>query len=780
MQRLPEALIPLALYNQFLTYKLVPSQRKPGKMDKFPYSKRAGRVVDSQDPQFWLTCAQAIAEAESLGQGYGVAFVFTANDPFFFLDLDNCLNESGTDWSPLAHSLMQALPGCAIEVSQSGRGLHIFGTGTCPPHACKNIPYGLELYTEGRFVALTGTGAVGNAATDMSAVLPWLVNTYFEPKGSSDIANWTVEADPEWHGPTDDEDLIRRAMKSAGARAAFGNNATFADLWTRNVEILALAYPDDSRDFDESSADRALAQHLAFWTGKNCERIEGLMRQSALVREKWEREDYLPRTILSAVSSQRDVLVDKQLEPIGGTPVPGHDAPLPSRVTGTTFLSIDNQMKLFAGCVYVRDAHKILIPGGEQLRPDQFRAQFGGFTFMMDAGNERTSRNAWEAFTESQAFRAPRADTTCFRPDLPPGSIVVREGRSAVNVYWPADVPMVEGDASPFLNHVKKLLPNERDQRIILSYMAACVQHKGIKFQWAPAIQGEEGNGKTLLSRCVAEAVGRRYTHWPKASKLSNQFNGWMLNKLFYGVEDIYRPQGMGAVDIIEELKPMITGGDGLEIEGKGVDQISADICGNFMFNMNKKDSIPKTANGRRFAVFFSAQQSARDIERDFPGSYFVDLYNWLKLEGGYAVVTHYLMHYPIDPEFNPAGKCQRAPDTSSTSEAVLRGVGTLEQEVLEAIEQGLPGFAGGWVSSMALDRLLERLNAARRMPHMRRREMMQALGYDYHPSLTEGRVNNIVQPDNGKPRLFVKRDSPLVFIAGAAEVAKKYSEDNC
>jgi hypothetical protein len=773
MERLPEALVPLARYKQFINYKLVPSQRKPGKMDKLPCSS-AGVVIDSQDPKYWLTADQA------LSSGLGVAFVFTPHDPFFFLDLDNCLHEDGTRWNDLAMSLMQALPGAAIEVSQSGRGLHIFGSGTCPPHACKNIQYGLELYTEGRFVALTGAGAVGNADADMSYVLPWLVENYFPQKEGTEIANWTVEPRPEWNGPEDDEDLIRRALKSASARAAFGNNASFADLWTRNVEILALAYPDSEREFDESSADRALAQHLAFWTGCNCERILGLMRQSELVREKWEREDYLPRTILSAVSQQRDVLVDKQVETIQGSAVPSHEAPLPSRVTGTTFLSIDNQMKLFAGCVYVRDAHKILIPGGELLRPDQFRAQFGGFTFMMDAGNERTSRNAWEAFTESQAFRAPRADTTCFRPDLAPGAIVSREGRSAVNVYWPAEVACTPGDPERFLNHVRKLLPNERDQRIILSYMAACVQHKGIKFQWAPAIQGEEGNGKTLLSRCVAEAVGRRYTHWPKASKLSNQFNSWMLNKLFYGVEDIYRVQGMSALDIIEELKPMITGGDGLEIEGKGVDQISADICGNFMFNMNKKDSIPKTANGRRFAVFFSAQQSAKDIERDFPGSYFVDIYNWLRDEGGYGIVTHYLMNYPIDPEFNPAGKCQRAPDTSSTSEAIERGLGGIEQEVVEAVAQGVPGFCNGWVSSMALDRLLERINAARKMSHMRRREMMQSLGYDYHPALTDGRVNNIVLPDNGKPRLFVKRDSPHMLITVAAEVARKYSEDNC
>lgn len=35
-----------------------------------------------------------------------------------------------------------------------------------------------------------------------------------------------------------------------------------------------------------------------------------------------------------------------------------------------------------------------------------------------------------------------------------------------------------------------------------------------------------------------------------------------MLGKVFYGVEDIYLPDSRA--EVFEELKPMITGGDGL------------------------------------------------------------------------------------------------------------------------------------------------------------------------------------------------------------------------
>ena len=111
------------------------------------------------------------------------------------------------------------------------------------------------------------------------------------------------------------------------------------------MEALARAYPDPARGYDSSSADAALAQHLAFWTGKDCARIDSLMRRSALARDKWEREDYLPRTILGAVGRQFEVLTDKALEPVAGAPEsPAPSAstepPRPTMVTGASFVNL--------------------------------------------------------------------------------------------------------------------------------------------------------------------------------------------------------------------------------------------------------------------------------------------------------------------------------------------------------------------------------------------------------------------------------------------------------
>jgi hypothetical protein len=251
-----------------------------------------------------------------------------------------------------------------------------------------------------------------------------------------------------------------------------------------------------------------------------------------------------------------------------------------------------------------------------------------------------------------------------------------------------------------------------------------------------------------------------------------------MVGKLFYGVEDIYTPQHKQ--EVFEELKPMITGGDGLEIERKGIDQVSDDICGNFMFNCNSKSGMRKTRNDRRFCVFYTKQQTAQDVINDgMGGNYFPALYEWLRADG-YAIVSELLATFKIPDELNPAKDCQRAPTTTSTEDAIHEGCGGVEQEIMEAVAQGLPGFCGGWISSIQLERLLERIGAARRVTHNRRKEIMADLGYIPHPALIDGRVNNVVLPDNSKPRLFMSTKNHLALsLPTAAAVAKAYETAN-
>lgn len=779
---LPDPLAPLAAHRQFILYKLVP--KPDGKTDKLPVHPQTLQVVTAHDPSAWVDADTASVLAMACGADYGVAFVFTENDPFFFIDIDNCVQDG--QWTPVAQDLMNRFRGAAVEISQSGAGLHIFGTyrGAAPEHACKNKEHGLELYTSSRFVALTGDGAIGDAALDCTAPLRNAIETYYPPTmvAAGDPEGWRDGPVPEWSGPEDDDILIAKMLGSKSAGNVFGKRASVADLWNNNETALALAYPslNDRDPYDRSSADAALASHLAWWTGKDHERITRLMWKSGLVREKWTRhKTYLREmTITRAINGATGVFNgggSKPLVPQDHQPVDISEAVTaalePTLTAGQQFLTVSQLTEYFAGCIYIQDRHRILTSNGTILRPDQFKATFGGYEFTIDAENGKSTRNAWEAFVENQAVRFPKVSTTCFRPSLAPGAVISEESRTMVNTYVPIHTRRQQGDVTPFLDHLSKLFPDPRDREIVLSYMAALVQYPGVKFQWAPLIQGGEGNGKSLIMRALAFAVGSRYTHLPNAQDLGSQFNGWLLEKLLIGVEEIFISHKR---ELIERIKPLVTN-ERVEVQQKGVDQLTADNYANWMLFTNHKDALIISEDGRRYAVFFTPQQTAVDLTRwGMSGDYFPNLYRWLNALG-YEYVNDFLHSYQIADEFNPAAACQRAPVTTSTDEAISLSLGSIEQEIMEAVDQGRPGFAGGWISSRGIERLLTELGLERKIPPTKRRLMLQQMGYDWHPALNKGRVNNVIVAEGCKPRLFIKSSHESYGLTIPADVTAHY-----
>jgi len=777
MEFLPVALIALNSYRQFINFVLVPSKTRPGKSDKFPVNHENGAIFNAHDPSIWTDADTAIAAAKRLGAGYGVGFVFTEADPFWFLDIDGCLEENNT-WSPLALTLLSAFPGAAIEISSSRRGLHVIGSGAVPPHGCRNDDLKLEFYHTGRFVALTGTNAAGDASRDFTPQVKWLVDNYFSNKTatvSAALASWTDGPCEGWNGPSDDLDLLRRALQSKSAKSVFGVAASFADLFDADEAVLAKVYPANDTDiYNRSSADAGLAQHLAFWTGNDCERIRRLMSQSKLKREKWDREDYLPRTILGVCGRQTEWLNDKPSELIVPKQAIDVNLPVPIIRAGNPFLSIEEQVKRFTGCVYVSDEHKVFVPDGRLLNPERFKSTFSGFNMVMDTQNAKTTTDSWKAFVESQAFTRPEVNSTCFRPDQPSGGILVSNGMSFVNTYVPINTKRIKGDPKLFLEHLIRLFPDERDREIIMSFMAAIVQYPGVKFRWCPLIQGVPGNGKTLLSLCVRFAVGYQYCHTPKAAELASRFNDWLYAKIFISVEDAYVPESKS--EFMEAIKPMISN-DTQEIEPKGGMKVTKDICCNFILNTNNKDAIRKTNDDRRFAPLFTAQQCKEDKFRDgLTGRYFNTLFNWFKGDG-FAIVNELLHTYPIADEFNPAVLCLEAPETSSTGEAINESSSPAQQEIAEAIEEGRVGFKGKCISSIKLTQLLEQTKMSRAIPPRKRRELLRQLGYIPHPALANGRASKIIGTEGGKPIIYVREDSELLNLTNPSQITDAYTD---
>lgn len=116
---------------------------------------------NAQDRATWLQYDVAAEYARSLGAGYGVGVVLHDGCGLLCVDIDGCV-DADRRLSPIALQLIRDArrhcPDCYVELSMSGRGVHIIGPyrGEPPPHSTKNQEHGIELYTTRRYIALTG------------------------------------------------------------------------------------------------------------------------------------------------------------------------------------------------------------------------------------------------------------------------------------------------------------------------------------------------------------------------------------------------------------------------------------------------------------------------------------------------------------------------------------------------------------------------------------------------------------------------------------------------
>lgn len=141
--------IPLELraIPQWVVWKYEQDEMQAGKPTKVPYSPRTGRHASVNDPTSWATF-EAAHEA-SVGFD-GIGFIFTENDPYAFVDLDDHKGDQ-TVYERQQRLFIEF--DSYSEISPSGKGLHVICKGSIPTGRKR---FGIELYSSKRFATMTG------------------------------------------------------------------------------------------------------------------------------------------------------------------------------------------------------------------------------------------------------------------------------------------------------------------------------------------------------------------------------------------------------------------------------------------------------------------------------------------------------------------------------------------------------------------------------------------------------------------------------------------------
>ncbi len=239
---------------------------------KVPVSTKTGRYAKVNDPSTWTSFKHSLAGYDNEESNLdGIGFVFSRDDPFVGIDLDDCLDEQG-NLSTLAQQVITEV-GSYTEVSPSGKGVKVIAKSLIPVSSRRDSSRGIEIYGSDRFFTITGN-AIGchPDINDCTVSLPSLIRELFPDTLKALTPNPVKAALPNvsW------SQVQHRAR---GAR----NGDKFMSL------ILA---KDDPKSGSASEGDLALCSILAFWTGPNHDLIDQIFRLSKRYRPKWDERHF--------------------------------------------------------------------------------------------------------------------------------------------------------------------------------------------------------------------------------------------------------------------------------------------------------------------------------------------------------------------------------------------------------------------------------------------------------------------------------------------------------
>lgn len=669
---------PLALqaYRQWVVWRLeeIPGVAKPAKM---PYDPRTSMRASTVDPTSWLSYAEAVAAVQAGGWN-GLGFVFSPDDPFGFLDIDNCAIDG--QWQPHAQAWLQALPGAAWEVSQSGTGLHAVilcdGEQLLNKRRKWSDPDGnkFECYTTGRFMALSGAQWSGEPSIDYTSTLLACVPDR-APGEADDSEQWRDEARPGYSGPADDNELLRRALESDERRragAVFGTRATFRQLWTADAEALGRVFPADpgSRGgygFDHSGADQALMNLLAFWTGCNPVRMERLFGLSALgKRDKWQmRPYYRRRTVHSSIRDpERDYLnrdqyrEQRRLEQIEKSRAISEEDVEPPVPEIMNLADMLERLVHVGASGAVVDTKTMRVRGDATKAAREYAASKHTFeTGELDAaGNPKTKTvlalHAWLDQPNRKSVDvltwAPERPQIC-RP--PEGS---ETGERAFNLWRGLPACIVPPESwdwqtwcKPFLDHVAYIVPIEEERARFLQWLAHIYQRPGVLPQTAYLMVTEQtGVGRNALASILARVYRGYVASGVSISKmLDGSFNGRISKKLLAIVDETREGMTERRFERGERLKSLINE-EFRHVNPKyGVESVEYNCCRWLMFS-NHYDALPFDNNDRRIIVVENPTYRAGE-------EWYSYLYGLVNNHWFIEAVRNYLRTLPLDG-FNP------------------------------------------------------------------------------------------------------------------------------
>jgi len=256
-----------------------------------------------------------------------------------------------------------------------------------------------------------------------------------------------------------------------------------------------------------------------------------------------------------------------------------------------------------------------------------------------------------------------------------------RDGRPTVDKSLKANIDM-------WLNHGRKLIPNEEEFQHILNVMAFKLQNPNIKINHAVLHAGREGCGKdTFWAPFIWAVCGPDYENrgYLDSATLSTPW-GYHLESEVLLINELREPTMSERQALANNLKPIIAAPpEFLDVNRKGLHPFKAVNRTFVLAFSNSRTPISLAPQDRRWFVIWS--ESPR-----IDGS---AIWRWYK-SGGFEAVAAYLYQRDVSA-FNPAGTPF---ETEHKTNLIEGGMSTVQAWLVYLAKNCLSEFQNGVVGS--------------------------------------------------------------------------------
>jgi putative DNA primase/helicase len=270
--------------NNWCCYRLI---ERNGKTTKIPVNPHDGGGGKSNDETTWSSFDVAMNAVEKYNCD-GLGFYF--KKPYFGIDLDGVKEEINRFWrgdheNNIVSDFINTMESYA-ETSVSGTGIHIIAKGALPVGGRRKN--NVEMYDSGRFFVMTGNkiSKYTEILEDEHGKIAYLHDKYIGSKPQQFVK----------------QNAHEQNVKHNAYEQPVKNNAhETSDLSTSDI-IRCASNSKNGHRFkmfmqggweqvydSQSEADLAFCNDLAFWCGRDFNKMDDIFRSSSLYREKWDK-----------------------------------------------------------------------------------------------------------------------------------------------------------------------------------------------------------------------------------------------------------------------------------------------------------------------------------------------------------------------------------------------------------------------------------------------------------------------------------------------------------